>query len=161
MTDPHASHRAAPAPNVPLRHGRVIIAGWGPVGRMVAEGLAAANVEVVIVDLNLKTIQTQLSLDKRVVYGDCGDPEVLTRAGITHADAFIVAIPDEEAAIRACRVARELHPPIFIATRANFLSDGHLAQDAGADVVIVEEVVTAQAMQQAVTARLLGRTGGE
>ncbi len=155
----HTTPQPDPDPAPPLRHRRVIVGGWGPVGRIVAEGLQAGNVEVVIVELNLKTIETQLGLDRRVVYGDIGDREVQIRAGITEADALIVTVPDEEAAIRACRIARELHPEIFIATRANFLSRGHLARDAGADVVVVEEVVTAQAMQRVVADQLLGNRG--
>lgn len=138
-----------------LRHGRVIVAGYGPVGRIVAEALEAAGVEITVVELNIRTIETQASLEKPVCFGDICDPETLKRAGIDTADAIIVAIPDEDAAIEACKVARLLHPDIFIAARANFVSRGHLARDAGADVVIVEEIVTGQAMAQAVMDKLL------
>lgn len=129
---------------------RAIVAGYGPVGRTVEVKLRAAGFEVVIVDLNPQTIEKQLGLDRRVVYGSCTDPQTLHKADIEHADALILAIPNEDAAIEACKVARKLNPHIFIAARTNFLSRGMLASQVGADAVVVEEVVTAEAMQRAV-----------
>ena len=132
-----------------------IVAGYGPVGRMVAHQLERAGFEIAIVELNLGTIETQLGLDKRVVYGDVRDRETLKKAGIERADALILAVPDEDVALGACRVAREFRPELFIAARTNFLSKGMLCQEAGADYVVVEEVVTAMAMRDAVMRRLV------
>ena len=104
------------------------------------------------------TIEKQLGglLDKRaVVYGDVRDRETLKKAGIERADALILAVPDEDVALAACRVAREFRPELFIAARTNFLSKGMLCQQAGADYVVVEEVVTAMAMRDAVMRRLV------
>ncbi len=144
---------------IELRHGRAIVAGFGPVGRLVADKLEEAGLDVTIIELNLATIERQLNLDKTVVYGDARDPQVLHRARIEEADVLVIAIPDEEAALEACRVARRLHPELFIAARTNFLSKGMLCSQAGADAVVVEEVVTAEAMQRAVLRRLSGGKG--
>lgn len=132
-------------------HHRAIVAGYGVVGRMVALELERSGLEVTIIELNLKTIEKQLGLDKKVVYGDVLDPETLRKAGIDKADVFVLAVPNEEDAIKACSLVRKLNPDIFIAARTNFVSRGMLCTQAGADCVIVEEVVTAQAMQQAIT----------
>ncbi len=142
---------------VELKHHHVIVAGYGPVGRMVTEQLENAGLKVTIVELNLDTIEKRLDRDKQVVYGDIIDPEVLQKAGIEHADALILAIPNEDKALQACRVVREFNPDIFIAARTNYLSKGMLCTAAGADYVVVEEVVTAQAMQEAVVHSLLGK----
>jgi CPA2 family monovalent cation:H+ antiporter-2 len=107
-----------------------------------------------VIELNLKTIEKQLDLDKKVVYGNVLDPDTLTRAGIDKADVLVLAVPNEADAVEACRVARQLNPEIFIAARTNFVSQGMLCTQAGADCVIVEEIVTAQAMQKAITERL-------
>ncbi|MEQ9454953.1 MAG: NAD-binding protein [Phycisphaeraceae bacterium] len=129
---------------------RAIVAGYGPVGRLVAEGLRRAGFEVVIVELNLETIERQLGLDQRVVYGCVTDAEVLKKAGVESADALAVTVPVEADVIEACRVARSLNPGIRITARTNFVSQGMRARQAGADEVIVEEVVTAEAMRDAV-----------
>jgi Trk K+ transport system NAD-binding subunit len=138
-------------------HHRAIVAGFGVVGRMVALELERSGMAVTIIELNLDTIEKQLGLDKKVVYGDVLDPDTLTRAGIDKADVLVLAVPDEQDAVNACRVARELNPDIFIAARTNFVSKGMLATQAGADCVIVEEIVTAKAMQDAVIEALNGR----
>jgi len=138
-----------------------IVAGYGPVGRTVEEKLRQSGFDAVIVDLNPNTIRKQSSLDRPVVYGSCADGEVLRKAGIERADALILAIPDEDAAIEACRVARSLNPRIFIAARTSFLSRGMLASQVGADAVVVEEVVTAEAMQRAVVEHFLEQRDGD
>ncbi len=140
-------------------HHRAIVVGFGVVGRMVAIELERQGLAVTIVELNLNTIEKQLDLDKNVVYGNALDPDTLTRAGIDRADVLVLAVPNEEDAVKACRTARGLNPDIYIAARTNFVSKGMLCTQAGADCVIVEEIVTAQAMQKAVTERLNGANG--
>ena len=140
--------------------GHVVIAGFGPVGRAAAEACKNAGIEVVIIDLNLNTIQKQMAHNLRVVYGDVRDEEVLEAAGISGAAALILAVPDENMALEACAAARKMNQRIFIAARTNFLSKGMLASQAGADHVVVEEVVTAEAMKNAVVEHLCGKNTG-
>lgn len=135
----------------------MVVAGYGPVGRAVAEQLDAAGVAVTIVDLNRATFERQSGLSRHVIHGDICDEATLHAADLEHADALILAVPDDERAVKACAVARRLAPDIFIAARTNFLSKGLLATAAGADEVVVEEVVTAEAMKQAVMKRLLNQ----
>lgn len=135
--------------------GRVIVAGFGLVGRVTAERLRAAGIEVTLIERNSETIERQAQLDRPVVCGDATEPRTLQQAGLDTADALILTLPDADAAVRACRIARELNPAIFIAIRTDFVSQGMLATQAGADKVIVEEIVTAEAMQQAVVDRLV------
>jgi Trk K+ transport system NAD-binding subunit len=136
---------------------RAIVAGYGVVGRMVALELERIGLIVTLIELNLTTIERQLGLDKKVTYGDVLDPETLTRAGIQDTDVLVLTVPDEKIAVEACRVARKLNPNIFIAARTNYVSQGMLCTQAGADHVVVEEIVTAQAMQKAVTEAISNR----
>ncbi len=141
-------------PGSPAGPRRVIVAGYGPVGRVVSQQLERDGLVVKIIEMNLDTIERQLTLDKDVIYGDVCDPQILERAGIHEAEALILTIPNEQAALRACRTARTLAPRIFIAARTNHMSQGMLATKAGADKVIVEEIVTAEAMRDAVCGHL-------
>jgi CPA2 family monovalent cation:H+ antiporter-2 len=135
---------------------RVILAGYGLVGRVVAEQLDKIGVTYTIVEMNPRTVDRQAKFKKDSVYGDISNPEVLERAGIRDADAVIITIPDEEAVLRACSVIRKIAPKIFIAVRTNFFSKAMLATEAGADLVTVEEWATAQQMAAEV-AKKLGR----
>lgn len=79
----------------------VIIAGFGPVGRVLAEALSKRGVPITVVDTNAETVRTQACLGVQVLCGDITDPEVLRGAGIELAAALAVTIPDGAEAVRA------------------------------------------------------------
>jgi len=139
----------------PPAHKHVIVAGYGIVGRAVADRLSISNASVTIVEMNVRTVQKQRELGRTILFGDISDPEVLENAGIHHADALVLTIPDEDAVFRACRVARSLNPTVFIIARTNFLSRALVAIGLGANETVVEEMATAEAMDRLVQ-RVLG-----
>ncbi|MCC6660527.1 MAG: cation:proton antiporter [Phycisphaerales bacterium] len=140
---------------------RSIVAGFGPVGRAVADSLSRGGVDVTVVELNARTVQKQAGLGRSVVYGDASNVQVLESAGLGRADAVILTMPDEEAMLRACRVIRSIRPDIFIAARANALSRALQAMQLGADHAVVEEMVTAEAMASQVLLKVRQRIAGE
>ena len=75
---------------------------------------------------------------------------------MTTADALILTMPDEEASLRACIMAREQAPAIFIAMQTNHVSNAMHAVKGGADHVTIEEIVTAESTQRAVMLKLVG-----
>jgi CPA2 family monovalent cation:H+ antiporter-2 len=137
---------------------KVVIAGFGPVGRAVADRLEVAGVSIAIIELNAHTIERQSRIGKRrMVFGDVTNAEVLESAGVSHAAAVILTVPDEETSLRACRQVRQLNPTAFIAVRTAFLSGMFQATQLGADHVVVEELATADVMQREVIAQLRKR----
>ncbi|MCC6678927.1 MAG: NAD-binding protein [Phycisphaerales bacterium] len=133
------------------RRKKVIIAGYGPVGRALAEELRKLAVPFTVVDTNPATVRTQETLGVSVLCGDATDPEVLRAAGIETAAAFAVTIPDGDEAVRACAAARTLAPEVHIAARITFLSQGIGALTAGANTITVEEIATAKSMARKVS----------
>jgi CPA2 family monovalent cation:H+ antiporter-2 len=142
---------------LPYPHRPVIIAGFGVVGRNIAEHFGAAGVPFVVIELNPRTVIRQQKLGRRFVFGDVSNPDVLESAGIHAAEAVILTIPDDEAVLRACRVIRDLAPNVFVAARTTYLSRAIAATEMGANYVCVEEVVTAQDMAKQVMERLARR----
>ncbi len=136
----------------PLRH--IIIGGFGPVGRRIAEELERAAVPYTVVELNPDTVREQRRRRKSIVFGDVSNLRVLESAGIGHADALILTVPDEDAVIQACAVARRRAPDIFIAARTGLVSKSSAASRLGADHVVVDEIVAAEAMLRVVVKRL-------
>ncbi len=136
---------------------RVVVGGFGPVGRAVADRLAQEGIAITIIEMNAETVRTQAKLGRRVVFGDVGSPEVLESAGIHDADALVLTIPDEDATLRACQTARKLAPELFIAVRTGFVGRGLAARSLGADYVTVDELATAEAMQREIVTRLEAR----
>ncbi|MGD9688918.1 MAG: cation:proton antiporter [Phycisphaerales bacterium] len=149
-----ATRESAP---VARGHGRAIIAGYGVVGRAVADHLEVNGVPFTIVELNARTVETQERLGRPVVFGDIGNPEVLEKAGIRSADAVFLTVPDDDAVMRACQAIRALAPHVFIAARTTYLSTAFRASAAGADDVTTSEVATAEAMAKRVIARIKSR----
>lgn len=138
-----------------LRH--VVLAGYGVVGRAVADRLDTMGIRYTIIEYNPSTVEKQIKMGRSIVYGDAANADVLESAGVRHADAVILTIPDEDAVLRACQTVRAIRPDAFIAARTNFLSKGMLATRLGADHVTVEEIATAEAMAWEVTKQLAER----
>ena len=154
----HAAHDHAEGDQTePLRH--VIVAGYGLVGRAVSDRLINAGDRVTVIEMNMQTVQRQQRLGRSFVFGDASDPAVLESAGILEADALVLTIPDEHAVARACTTARALRPNLFIVARASYMSRGVLAKSLGANAVVVEEIVTAEAMETIVERELQTREG--
>jgi CPA2 family monovalent cation:H+ antiporter-2 len=138
-----------------LRH--VVIAGFGPVGRHLAARLSIQKISYTVIELNPSTVKRQSQLGKSIIYGDVTTPEVLESAGMRHADAFVLTIPDDDASHRAIAIARQLSPGVFIACRTSYLSGAFRAYEAGADHAVVEEVVTADAMEKQIFEKIQER----
>lgn len=119
------------------------------------------GVDCTIIELNPATIQEQSRRGRPVVFGDVGNLEVLESAGIGNADALILSIPDEEAVLRACAVARRRAPGIFIAARTRVVSKRADLMQAGADSITVDETSAAPEMLRAVIDRIGPGADGE
>jgi len=128
----------------------VVIGGFGPVGRAIAQRVEAQGVPVTIVDLNPATIERQSELGRRVVFGDVSNPSVLESAGVDDAVAVILTIPDDAAMLRAVRAVRLMAPHAFVAVRAGLVSRGMMAKELGADYAVAEELAAAEALSQQV-----------
>ncbi|WP_428938529.1 NAD-binding protein [Fontivita pretiosa] len=125
------------------RQVEVLIAGYGLPGRVAAELLARHDIPHCVIERNPITVQRCEKTGTPIIEGDCTDPQVLRRAGIEHARAFLVLIPDEQAALQATRQARLLNSTVRILTRCHYTSCGIEARTQGADDVIVAEQVVA------------------
>ena len=128
--------------------GHVIVCGFGPIGRAVCEQATQQSCPVVVVELNPATVERCQYMPQQIIEGDMTDPQTLRGAKIETATALVITIPDEQVAIETCRVARQLRGDIFILVRATHLSKGMQPHQAGANQVIINEIVTATAMQQ-------------
>lgn len=126
----------------------VIIAGYGVVGRAVADRLTSAGATVAVIEMNVETVRRQAARGRHFTYGDAADPQVLEHAGIADADAFILTIPDEQAALAAAQTARMLNSSVYIIVRTSYVSKAVGALEAGANDTVIEELVTASAMEK-------------
>ncbi len=153
------SREAKPTPEAPkiddAAH-RVVVVGYGPVGRTLSRILRDNGIQVVVVETNLQTVQQLLSEGEAAVYGDASEREILHHAGIEKADGLIIAasgVP-ADAVVKA---ARELNPNIRILTRTTYLREASKLREAGANAVFSSEGEVALAMTEFVM-RQIGAT---
>jgi len=131
----------------------VIVAGFGPVGRACVERIEQAGASVVIIELNPNTVREQSAAGRTVVFGDVSNPDVLESAGIDHAAAVVLTLPDSDATMRAVRMIRAGRPDVHIAVRVSVQRRADKARALGADLIVVEEDVSAAALAEQVLTR--------
>ena len=134
--------------------GHTIVAGFGVPGRVVADLLESRGIKYCVIELNPSTCERCQLGGVPIHAGDVTNPEVLSEAKIESASMFIVAIPDEKAALEATRQARLLNPHVKIVTRCHFTSAGFEAKRHGADAVVIAEQVVATELAAVVSERL-------
>ncbi len=139
-------------------HDHVIIAGFGVGGRFIAEFLKQQNIPFVVVELNSATCSTQKALGICVIRGEISDEAVLRRAGVENASVLALAIPDEQAALRATEIANAIRPEIHIIASTRYTSTGLQALQKGADEVIVAEQAVAQEFYRRIAAFMSTRS---
>jgi len=122
--------------------GETIVAGYGEVGRQVAEELTAVGVPHTVVDRE--------DLDGVDVVGDVTESETLQRAGADDARSVVLSIPDDTTAEFTTLVLRDLAPDIEILARAEEIEAQKKMYRAGADYVLSLATVTGRMAASAV-----------
>ncbi|HSC87829.1 MAG TPA: cation:proton antiporter [Polyangiaceae bacterium] len=119
--------------------GRAVVVGYGPVGRSLSQLLRTANVDPLIVEMNIDTV-TQLRAEGRTaLYGDATRRELLEQAGLATARFLLITLPDPTTRLLVIAAARETNPELIIITRARYLTEQSTLLAAGADAVVCDE----------------------
>lgn len=129
----------------------VIVCGFGRNGRQASLELVEHGEQVVVIDSKESSIdRIRLIPDLLFIQGDATLEEVLTLANITKAKALITAIPDDAANVYVCLTARELNPDIRIISRSSKMQSDNKLKRAGADNVIMPDLLGGQQMAKLV-----------
>jgi CPA2 family monovalent cation:H+ antiporter-2 len=124
----------------------VIICGFGPVGRDVAQFLLDNGIDFVVLELNPRTVREFRERGFQIYFGDASSRVVLHEAGIERARALVVAMPDALAARRIVAIGRAINPGLLIAARTKYRNNVESLVRDGADEVVEEEFETALEM---------------
>ena len=116
---------------------RVIVVGYGPVGRTLSRILRDNGIQVVVIE-NSETVRELRAKGELAVYGDASLREVLHHAGIEQADGLIIAASGAPAQA-IVKAARELNPKIRVLSRAAYLRESPKLREAGANAVFSSE----------------------
>jgi CPA2 family monovalent cation:H+ antiporter-2 len=117
---------------------RVLVIGYGPVGKTVSRILHDNGFHVVVIEMNIDTVQKLRAHGREAVYGDASQREILLHAGIEDAQGMIISSSSVPAS-SVVRASRELNPKVRILTRATYLAESGPLRKAGADAVFSSE----------------------
>ncbi len=110
----------------------VIVAGWGRVGRAIADYVQRMDVDVVVIDLAPKIGEG----DPPMVIGDANDDDVLRAAGIERASVLIAALNSDAENLSLTLTARSLRNDLFLVVRTSSQSNERKFFQAGANRVV-------------------------
>ncbi|MBC2657924.1 cation:proton antiporter [Pseudomonas sp. MSSRFD41] len=118
-------------------HPRVVIAGMGRMGQIVARILRAQKVPFVALDTSVETIELIRSFGGGipVFYGDPLRPEILSAAKVGQAEFFVIATDDPDTNIKTAEQVRKLYPHLKVIARARNRQHVHRLVDLGAQAV--------------------------
>lgn len=123
-----------------LMKDHVVICGFGPLGETFGRILKAHRISYMVLELNPETIERIRGTVDNVFFGDGASEEILYRSGIERAKLLAITVPDFLNSAAIIYHARKLNPDIRIITRAKYRTDVDKLYQAGADVVISEEL---------------------
>lgn len=126
---------------------RIIVVGYGPVGRHLTRILRDNNLDVVVVEMNIDTVQRQSAKGEKIIYGDATQREVLVHAGAEEAEGLIVSSSSAPAG-EIVEVARSINPNMRILVHTTYLSVAENLKHEGASAVFSGEREVAVAMTE-------------
>jgi monovalent cation:proton antiporter-2 (CPA2) family protein len=139
---------------------RVIIAGFGRMGQIVARILRAKKIAFTALEISPEQVDFVKKYGNEVYYGDASQLDLLRAAGTAEADAFILAIDQPAASLRTAEVVRRNFPNLKIFARARNRKHAYQLMDLGIEVVWRETFHTSLELSRSLL-RALGIPGDD
>lgn len=123
---------AEPAPH------QVIIAGFGRVGRRVAEMLEAFDIAYIAIDADAALVRHYRAQGCPVYFGNAASPGTLNCAGVANTQLVVVTIDQHSTSQQLVAALRQQFPALHIVSRGRDNAHCRLLRQAGADETVSE-----------------------
>jgi len=123
-----------------------IVVGYGPTGKKVTQTLKNNNINQIIIETNIDTVNFISSQKQAVIYGNSAKRDILLAAGIKSADYLIITIPNLNATLETVSTASALNSKTRILVRARFLDSMDSLKQAGVSGIAFEEEEVSNAL---------------
>jgi glutathione-regulated potassium-efflux system protein KefB len=136
-----AGHARAPQrafDEIADEHPRVIIAGYGRMGQIVARVLRAQHVPFTALESSAEQVDFSRRFGSNIYFGDPSRPELLRAAGVEKAEVFVLVTDDPEVNLRTARIVRRMFPHLKIVARARNRQHAFRLMDLNIDNVVRE-----------------------
>jgi glutathione-regulated potassium-efflux system ancillary protein KefC len=150
---PRFATEAAPrGEQAPPEAGKVIVAGLGRIGQVVARLLHGSGYEPTILDDDPDHVEQSRRFGFRVFYGDATRLDLLEAAGAAKADFLIITLDDPGAISLLARTAIKHFPNLRIVARARDMRHMFELRDIGVEIIERETFRSALALGRAALA---------
>lgn len=131
---------AAPPPfdRIEPREHRVIIAGFGRFGQMIARTLRMKKIPFTALEASFEQVDFVRRFGNKIYFGDASRLDLLRAARADQAEIFVLAIDDVEASVKTAALVRKHYPQLKIYARARNRVHAYRLMDIGVERLIRE-----------------------
>jgi glutathione-regulated potassium-efflux system protein KefB len=113
---------------------KVLVAGMGRFGQIIARMLVAQRIPFVALENNLDTVEGLRRLGNELYYGDPTRPDLLRAAGGERIKVFVMTMDNPDTNTKAVRLVRRMYPDAKVFARARDRQHAWRLMDLGATV---------------------------
>ena len=139
-----------PPPADPALPPRVLVIGYGRVGRLVGDMLSRHKIPWIAADRDAHNAEAARRAGQAVYFGDAARIEFLQRLGLANARALVVTMDSPEGAEAVVGAARAARPDLTIVARARDARQAQRLYDLGATDAVPETIEASLQLSEAV-----------
>ena len=124
------------------RDHRVIIAGFGRFGQMVARTLRIQKIPFTALESSFEQVDFVRRYGNKIYFGDASRIDLLRAARADRAEIFVLAIDDIESSVKTAAMVKKHYPNLKIYARARNRLHAYRLMDVGVDKLIRETALS-------------------
>jgi monovalent cation:proton antiporter-2 (CPA2) family protein len=128
--------------HIEAREHRVIIAGFGRFGQMIARTLRMKKIPFTALEASFEQVDFVRKFGNKIYFGDASRLDLLRAARADLAEVFVLAIDDVEASIKTAEMVRKHYPHLKIYARARNRVHAYRLMDIGVDRLVRETLLS-------------------
>ena len=145
-SDPELAARPEEDPSA----GRVIVIGYGRVGKLVGDMLKWHDKSFIAIDSDPRVVARERATARNVYWGDAKKLEFLRNCGLETASALVITLDSPHAVEEVVEVARKARPDLTIVARARDAHHATKLYELGATDAIPETIEASLQLSEAV-----------
>ena len=127
---------------IEAREHRVIIAGFGRFGQMIARTLRMKKIPFTVLEASFEQVDFVRKFGNKIYFGDASRLDLLRAARADLAEVFVLAIDDIEASVKTALMVKKNYPHLKIYARARNRIHAYRLMDVGVNKQIRETLLS-------------------
>lgn len=132
--------------NIDLQDSRVIIAGFGRFGQIIARTLHMKHIAFTTLESSFEQVDFVRKFGNKVYFGDASRLDLVRSAGADKAEVFVIAVDDVEASVKIAKMIKRHFPHLKIYARARNRPHAYALLDLGVERVVRETFFSSVAL---------------